>query len=187
MLCASWCFNVPHMFESSCLRPCWSMRRKLRLTVSPVVFAWIEGCHSKEPVLLWHFCQFMLWDRAQDDIWLRNSSWHTHTHTHEMLYEMLPQQVQERLTQKSCNRLMNYCTGSIPWSKKSCQSQCSCKHPSNDDDGNSSVLSFGKVGENCKKTWRKYRENIWNILVLPSFFCSGLKLYKRFRWNVIYS
>ena len=99
---------------------------------------------------------------------------------------MLPQQVQERLTQKSCNRLMNFCTGSIPWSKKSCQSQCSCKHPSTDDDGNSSFLSFGKVGENWKKTWRKYRENMWNILVLPSFFCSGLKLYKRFRWNVIY-
>ena len=112
---------------------------------------------------------------------------HAHTHTHEMSYEMLQQQVQERLTQKSCNRLMNFCTGSIPWSKKSCQSQCSCKHPSTDDDGNSSVWSFGKVGENWKKTWRKYRENMWNILVLPSFFCSGLKLYKRFRWNVIYS
>ena len=103
-----------------------------------------------------------------------------HTHTHEMSYEMLPQQVQERLRQKSCNRLMNFCTGSIRWSKKSCQSQCSCKHPSTDDDGNSSVLTFGKVGENCKKTWRKYRENIWNILVLPSFFCSGLKYIKGF-------
>ena len=109
------------------------------------------------------------------------------THTHTRCHEMLPQQVQERLTQKSCNRLMNFCTGSIPWSKKSCQSQCSCKHTSTDDDGNSSVLSFGKVGENWKKTWRKYRENIWNMLVLPSFFCSGLKLCKRFRWNVIYS
>ena len=117
----------------------------------------------------------------QDDIWLRNSSCSytthlTHTHTHEMSYERLPQQVQERLTQKSCNRLMNFCTGSIPWSKKSCQSQCSCKHPSTDDDGNSSVLSFGKVGENWKKTWRKYRENIWNILVLPSFFLQWFEI-----------
>ena len=73
----------------------------------------------------------------------------------------------DRLTQKSCNRLMNFCTGSIPWSKKSCPSQCSCKHPSTGD-GNSLVLSFGKFGDNWKKIWRKYGENLWNILVLPS-------------------
>ena len=100
---------------------------------------------------------------------------HTHTQTHEMSYEMLPQQVQERLTQKSCNRLMNFCTGSIPWSKSLANPSvlANIRRPMMMD----SVLSFGKVGENWKKTWRKYRENIWNILVLPSFFCSGLKLY----------
>ena len=46
----------------------------------------VLGCRSNEPVLLWHFGQFMLSDariqrQGQDDIWLRNSSWHTHTHT----------------------------------------------------------------------------------------------------------
>ena len=37
-------------------------------------------------------------------------------------------------------------------------------------DGNISFLSFGKVGENWKKTWRKYGENMWKFSVLPSFF-----------------
>ena len=35
--------------------------------------------------------------------------------------------------------------------------------------GTVSVLSFGKVGENRKKKWRKYGEYLWSILVLPSF------------------
>jgi len=44
-------------------------------------------------------------------------------------------------------------------------------------DGNISFLSFGKVGENWKKTWRKYGENMWNILVLPAFFLAVVSNY----------
>ena len=104
-----------------------------------------------------------------------------------MSYEMLPQQGTEAVDAEVVQPVDEFLHRKHSLESKVLQSQCSCKHPSTDDDGNSSVLSFGKVGENWKKTWRKYRENIWNILVLPSFFCSGLKLCKRFRWNVIYS
>ena len=44
------------------------------------------------------------------------------------------------------------------------------------------VLSFGKFGENGKKKWTKYGENLWTILVLPSSF--PLVLNSKFHWNV---
>ena len=58
--------------------------------IAPVVL----GCRSNEPVLLWHFGQFMLWDaRIQRQGTRRYMAekfilTHTHTHTHEMSYEM---------------------------------------------------------------------------------------------------
>ena len=52
-----------HTFLS---RAVWGLGRAwedyFSLTVSPVVFAGIEGCCLNAWVLLWHFAQFMLWD-----------------------------------------------------------------------------------------------------------------------------
>ena len=50
--------------------------------------------------------------------------------------------------------------------------------------GNSPVLSFGKVGENWKKAWRKYGENMWKFSVLPSFFEVVLKLKVSLECNI---
>ena len=111
----------------------------------------------------------------------------TRTHTHEMSYEMLPQQVQERLTQKSCNRLMNFCTGSIPWSKSLANPSvlANIRRPMMME-----TVQFCHL-EKLEKIGRKLGENIGKIYGTfwfhHPFFCSGLKLYKRFRWSAIYS
>ena len=90
MLCASWCFNVPHIFESICLRPWSSMRRLFLSHRLTRCFCRNSGAPFKCTGLAVAFlpvyalrCAYPR-DRAQDNHWLRNSS----SHTHEMSYEM---------------------------------------------------------------------------------------------------
>ena len=48
------------------------------------------------------------------------------------------------------------------------------------DEETVSVLPFGQFRENRKKRWRKHAENMWNILVLQSFFGVVLNHIKAF-------
>ena len=127
----------------------------------------------------------MLCDRAQDDIWLRNSSWHTHTH--EMSYEMFRRHCHSRC--RISWRRSRAADLRILRSKDSLEQKvvltfrrvlANICRPVMET---VPVLTFGKFGENRKKKWTKYGEHLWTILVLPSSF--PLVLSSKFHWNVI--
>jgi len=100
----------------------------------------------------------------------------------------MAQQVQDRLTQKPCSQNITHF-----WHSKNSFEQ-------------KAALTFTvflqTFVDRCWKyfifviwkSWRKLEENLEKILgkdvehfSFAILFCSGLKLYKRFRWNVIQS
>ena len=114
----------------------------------------------------WHCCCGTSWESHP------NTHTHTRTHTQTRCYTRCFEDIATAGTgsvdAEVVQLIYPFCAARIHWSKKwSWPSQCSCKRLLTGD-GNSSVLPFGKFGENWKKMWRKYGDNLWNILVLPS-------------------
>ena len=64
---------------------------------------------------------------------------------------------------------MPFCTGRIHWSKKSCPSQCSCKHSSTGDGNSFSFViwkSWRKSEEKMEKIWRIFLEHFSFAILL---------------------
>ena len=98
-----------------------------------------------------------------------NTHTHTCTHTQTRCYTRCFKDIATAGTgsvdAEVVQLIYPFCVARIHSSKKwSWPSQCSCKLLLTGD-GNISFLSFGKFGENWKKMWRKYGDNLWNILV----------------------
>ena len=109
----------------------------------------------------------------------------SHTHTRDAIRDVsrtLPQQVQDRLTQKSCSWFSHLAQKSSLEQKVvlTFSVLANICRPVMET---VSVLPFGKFRENRKNIWRKYGENVCNILVLTFLFCSGFN--QRSHWNVI--
>ena len=102
---------------------------------------------------------------------------HPNTHTHEMSYMRCFKDIATAGTglvdAEVVQPIDEFCTGSIPWSKKPCPSQCSCKHPSTGD-GNSFSFTIWKIWrileEKVEKIWRKLVEHFSFAILLRTCF-----------------
>ena len=88
----------------------------------------------------------------------------THTHTRDVIWDVsraLPQQVQDKLTQKSCSWFTHFAQQGFIRAKSGLDlPQGSCKHLSTSG-GNSSSFVIWKI----RRKWKEKVDNIWRKLV----------------------